>query len=54
MLTGLPAEFIDRLCYIPVEAVFLNGDEEEFKNHIISYVRKNKGNNRVSGIEGVR
>lgn len=54
MLTGQPVEFIDRLCYIPVEAAFLNGDEEEFKNHIISYVRKNKGNNRVSGIEGVR
>ena len=54
MMSSLPAPIMSRLYYIPVEIVFLNEDEEEFKNHIISYVRKNKGNNRVSGIEGVR
>jgi tetraacyldisaccharide 4'-kinase len=34
--------------YIPVGINFLNNDKEEFDNLIISYVRKNKRNNRVS------
>jgi tetraacyldisaccharide 4'-kinase len=54
MLTNLSSGFVNNIYSVPVEVEFLNDDEEEFKNHIISYVRKNKGNNRVSGIERVQ
>ena len=53
MLSGLPAGFMLKTWYIPVEVEFLNNDGEEFKNHIINYVRANKGNSRLSGSEGI-
>jgi len=53
MLDGLPKEFTEKTFYIPVEVEFLNDDGEEFKNHIINYVRTNKGNSRFSGNEGI-
>jgi tetraacyldisaccharide 4'-kinase len=38
--------------YIPVSIHFLNDDKEEFDNLIVDYVRKNKGDNRVSESQG--
>lgn len=49
MLEDLPARLMSVMFYIPVEVEFLNNDADEFNNHIINYVRKNKGNRRIPG-----
>jgi tetraacyldisaccharide 4'-kinase len=49
MHTDLPEIIKGNLYFIPVEAEFLNDDALEFNNHIINYVRKNKGNRRIPG-----
>jgi tetraacyldisaccharide 4'-kinase len=48
--TNIAEPYRSSLFYIPVGILFLNGDQEEFDNLIVDYVRKNKRNNRVSEI----
>jgi tetraacyldisaccharide 4'-kinase len=50
--TNIAEPYRSSFFYIPVGIYFLNGDQEEFDNLIIEYVRKNKRNNRVSEIQG--
>ncbi len=40
----LPENFKNRMFYIPIMVEFLNDDEENFNNHLLSYVRNNKRN----------
>lgn len=47
MIEEVPEWFRRSACFIPVEVEFLNNDAKEFNNHIIDYVRKNKGNSRI-------
>lgn len=47
MIEELPDWFRRSVYFIPVEIEFLNEDTKEFNNHIIDYVRKNKGNSRI-------
>lgn len=54
MIDNLPDIFVRNLYYIPVKAEFLSNDAEEFNNHIIKHVRKNKGNSGVPGEKGFR
>jgi tetraacyldisaccharide 4'-kinase len=42
--TDLPESIKNRMFYIPIKIEFLNEDEENFNNHIFSYVRSNKRN----------
>lgn len=48
--TNIAEPYRSSFFYIPVGIFFLNGDQEEFDNLIVDYVRKNKRNNRVSEI----
>jgi len=47
MIEEVPEWFRRSAYFIPVEVEFLNEDTKEFNNHIIDYVRKNKGNRRI-------
>jgi len=47
--TNIAEPIRSALFYIPVGIQFLNDDKNEFDNLIVSYVRKNKRSNRVSG-----
>ncbi|MEZ4999919.1 MAG: tetraacyldisaccharide 4'-kinase [Bacteroidales bacterium] len=44
--------FDDNFYYLPISIKFLNNDKEEFDNHIIQYVRKDKANRNISRVEG--
>jgi tetraacyldisaccharide 4'-kinase len=48
--TNIAEPYRSSFFYIPIGIFFLNGDQEEFDNLIVDYVRKNKRNNRVSEI----
>ena len=43
--------FDDNFYYLPISIKFLNNDKEEFDNHIIQYVRKDKANRSISRVE---
>lgn len=44
----LPDEIKSAFYYIPIGIEILNDDKDEFEKLIIDYVRRNKGNNRIS------
>ncbi|HLN56077.1 MAG TPA: tetraacyldisaccharide 4'-kinase [Bacteroidales bacterium] len=46
--TDLPEDIKAAFYYIPIGIEFLNNDKNEFEKLIIDYVRRNKGNNRIS------
>jgi tetraacyldisaccharide 4'-kinase len=50
--TNIAEPYRSALFYIPIGIHFLNNDKEEFDNLIITYVRKNHRNNRVSESKG--
>lgn len=45
--SNLPPELKNRMFYVPIKIEFLNGDAENFNNHIINYVRENKRNSNI-------
>ncbi|MGE5421251.1 MAG: tetraacyldisaccharide 4'-kinase [Chloroflexota bacterium] len=46
--TDVPEEIKSAFYYVPIGIEFLNDDKAEFEKLIIDYVRRNKGNNRIS------